>query len=94
MRQGLQLGVGLAFELMPRVAARLVTDHEAHRPLHHLVRLGQPSLLARMLAARLSSSWATRPRRVRRYGPTRFSRPTATRGWSGPRAFSRIASTR
>ncbi len=49
---------------------------------------------ARIFAARCSNSSAAERRFVARYKSARFSRLTATSGWSGPRAFSMIASER
>ena len=49
-------------------------------------------LMARMRAARCSNSLASPSRLVARYRTAKFSRLVATEGWSGPRAFSQIAS--
>ena len=51
-------------------------------------------LIARIFAARCCNASASAFRFVARYKAARFSRLVATLGWSGPSAFSRIASAR
>ncbi len=51
-------------------------------------------LIARMIFARASSFSASAHRFVARYNSARFSRLTATSGWSGPNAFSLMARER
>ncbi len=50
--------------------------------------------IARIRAARFSSVSASSSRFIARYSLAEFSRHVATSGWSGPHAFSMIASSR
>lgn len=75
---------GLATQdgIRPRLAAMPDPTAFAHR------------LIARIRTARASSLSASAGRLVARYRSARFSRLIATSGWSGPNAFSLIASER
>jgi len=64
------------------------------RPVQRLVSHRFHRLMALMRSARFSNSCASLSRFVARYRTAMFSRLVATLGWSGPSAFSTMASER